>query len=321
MLDYIFKRVLQSILVLIGVTIICFFIFQYLGDAAMTLASEDATQEQLTEARRTLGLDLPLYQQYGRFVWRVLHADFGMSFLTKTPALEMVLKRMPATLELAVAAMVIATLAGGLIGIYAAVMPRSVISRLAMIATLGGISIPTFLTGILLIYFFSIKLGWFPPFSRGDVVQIGWWSTGFLTFSGLKHLSLPAFTLAIFQVAMSTRVIRGEMMEVLVEDYIRTARAKGLSRLQVTFKHAIRNALIPFITIVGLQLGNLIAFAIVVETVFQWPGMGSLLIKAIGQNDQPVVITYIMIVAVMFVFINLTVDILYSVINPRIAYD
>ena len=321
MLDYILKRVLQSILVLIGVTIICFFIFQYLGDAAMTLASEDATQEQLTEARRTLGLDLPLYQQYGRFVWRVLHADFGMSFLTKTPALEMVLKRMPATLELAVAAMVIATLVGGLIGIYAAVMPRSVISRLAMIATLGGISIPTFLTGILLIYFFSIKLGWFPPFSRGDVVQIGWWSTGFLTLSGLKHLFLPAFTLAIFQVAMSTRVIRGEMMEVLVEDYIRTARAKGLSRLQVTFKHAIRNALIPFITIVGLQLGNLIAFAIVVETVFQWPGMGSLLIKAIGQNDQPVVITYIMIVAVMFVFINLTVDILYSVINPRIAYD
>ena len=321
MLDYILKRVLQSILVLIGVTIICFFIFQYLGDAAMTLASEDATQEQLTEARRTLGLDLPLYQQYGRFVWRVLHADFGMSFLTKTPALEMVLKRMPATLELAVAAMVMATLVGGLIGIYAAVMPRSVISRLAMIATLVGISIPTFLTGILLIYLFSIKLGWFPPFSRGDVVQIGWWSTGFLTLSGLKHLFLPAFTLAIFQVAMSTRVIRGEMMEVLVEDYIRTARAKGLSRLQVTFKHAIRNALIPFITIVGLQLGNLIAFAIVVETVFQWPGMGSLLIKAIGQNDQPVVITYIMIVAVMFVFINLTVDILYSVINPRIAYD
>jgi ABC-type dipeptide/oligopeptide/nickel transport system permease component len=321
MFDYILKRILQSILVLIGVTVICFFIFQYLGDAAMTLASEDATQEQLTEARRTLGLDLPLYQQYGRFVWRVLHADFGMSFLTKTPALEMVLKRMPATLELAVAAMIIATLAGGLIGIYAAVMPRSVISRLAMIATLGGISIPTFLTGILLIYLFSIKLGWFPPFSRGDVVQIGWWSTGFLTFSGLKHLFLPAFTLAIFQVAMSTRVIRGEMMEVLVEDYIRTARAKGLSRLQVTFKHAIRNALIPFITIVGLQLGNLIAFAIVVETVFQWPGMGSLLIKAIGQNDQPVVITYIMIVAVMFVFINLTVDILYSVINPRIAYD
>ena len=321
MLDYILKRVLQSIVVLIGVTMICFVIFQYLGDAAMTLASEDATQEQLAEARRTLGLNLPLYQQYGLFVWRVLHADFGMSFLTKTPALEMVLKRIPATLELAVVAMFMATLIGGLIGIYAAVMPRSVISRLAMIATLVGISIPTFLTGILLIYFFSIKLGWFPPFSRGDVVQIGWWSTGFLTLSGLKHLFLPAFTLAIFQVAMSTRVIRGEMMEVLVEDYIRTARAKGLSRLQVTFKHAIRNALIPFITIVGLQLGNLIAFAIVVETVFQWPGMGSLLIKAIGQNDQPVVITYIMIVAVMFVFINLTVDILYSVINPRIAYD
>jgi len=321
MLNYILKRVLQSIVVLIGVTIICFIVFQYLGDAAMTLESEDATEEQLAEARRTLGLDLPLYQQYGRFVWRVSHGDFGMSFLTKTPALEMVVKRMPATLELAVSAMIIATLIGGIIGVYAAVAPRSVLSRLAMIGTLAGISIPTFLTGILLIYFFSIKLGWFPPFSRGDVVQIGWWSTGFLTISGIKHLFLPAVTLGMFQLAMSTRVIRGEMMEVLVEDYVRTARAKGLSRFQVTVKHAIKNALIPFITIAGLQLGNLIAFAIVVETVFQWPGMGNLLIKAIGQNDQPVVITYIMIVAVMFVLINLTVDILYCVLNPRIAYD
>jgi ABC-type dipeptide/oligopeptide/nickel transport system permease component len=321
MIDYIIKRILQSIVVLIGVTIICFVIFQYLGDAAMTLESHDATEEQLAEARRELGLDLPLYQQYGRFVWRVVHGDFGVSFLTKTPALEMVLSRMPATLELAVTAMIMATLIGGIIGIYAAVMPRSVFSRPAMIGTLVGISMPTFLTGILLIYFFSIKLGWFPPFSRGEVVQIGWWSTGFLTISGLKHLFLPAFTLAIFQLAMSARVIRGEMMEVLVEDYIRTARAKGLSRFEVTVKHAIKNAMIPFITIVGLQLGNMIAFAIVVETVFQWPGMGNLLIKAIGQNDQPVVITYIMIVAVIFVFINLTVDILYSFLNPRIAYD
>jgi peptide/nickel transport system permease protein len=169
--------------------------------------------------------------------------------------------------------------------------------------------------------FFSIQLDWFPPFSRGDVVHIGWWSTGLLTFGGLKHLFLPAFTLAMYQLAMSTRVIRGEMMEVLVEDYIRTARAKGLSTFKVTTKHAIKNAMIPFITIAGMQLGNLIAFSIVVETVFQWPGMGNLLIKAIGQNDQPVVITYIMIVAVIFVFINLIVDILYSFFNPRIAYD
>lgn len=321
MLSYISGRILQSILVLIGVTIICFIMFQYMGDPALALAGMDATKEQLEEAARMLGLDRPLYEQYVRFLWRAVHGDFGISFMTKTPALQLVLKRMPATLELAGTAMIFATLIGGLVGVFAAVKPRFVASRLAMVGTLMGITLPTFFIGILSIYFFAILLGWLPPFGRGDVIGIGIWSTGLLTVSGLKHLILPALTLGMFQLSMSTRVIRGEMMEVLAEDYIRTARAKGLSVLMVTLRHALKNALIPFVTIAGLQVGQLIAFSIVTETVFQWPGMGNLLLMSIGQNDQPVVITYIMVIAFIFVFINLTVDLIYCLLNPRIAYD
>ncbi|NVM24746.1 MAG: ABC transporter permease [Desulfobacterales bacterium] len=321
MLSYISGRILQSILVLIGVTIICFIMFQYMGDPALALAGMDATKEQLEETARMLGLDRPLYEQYVRFLWRAVHGDFGISFMTKTPALQLVLKRMPATLELAGTAMIFATLIGGLVGVFAAVKPRFVASRLAMVGTLMRITLPTFFIGILSIYFFAILLGWLPPFGRGDVIGIGIWSTGLLTVSGLKHLILPALTLGMFQLSMSTRVIRGEMMEVLAEDYIRTARAKGLSVLMVTLRHALKNALIPFVTIAGLQVGQLIAFSIVTETVFQWPGMGNLLLMSIGQNDQPVVITYIMVIAFIFVFINLTVDLTYCLLNPRIAYD
>jgi ABC-type dipeptide/oligopeptide/nickel transport system permease component len=320
MLAYISRRFLQSFLVLIGVTVICFIMFQYMGDPVLALAGMDATQEQLEEAARLLGMDRPLYEKYSLFLWRAVHGDFGISFMTKTPALGLVLKRMPATLELAVTAMLIATLVGGAVGVTAAVKPRSLPARLAMVGTLAGVALPTFFIGILSIYLFSILLGWFPPFGRGDVVEIGPWSTGLLTVSGWKHLILPAITLGMFQLSMSTRVIRGEMMEVLAEDYIRTARAKGLSAIVVTVRHALKNALIPFVTIAGLQLGQLIAFSIVTETVFQWPGMGNLLLMSIGQSDQPVVITYIMVIALIFVFINLTVDILYCLLNPRITY-
>jgi ABC-type dipeptide/oligopeptide/nickel transport system permease component len=320
MLAYISRRFLQSFLVLIGVTVICFIMFQYMGDPVLALAGMDATQEQLEEASRLLGMDRPLYEKYFLFLWRAVHGDFGISFMTKTPALGLVLKRMPATLELAVTAMLIATLVGGTVGVTAAVSPHSLLTRLAMLGTLAGVALPTFFIGILSIYLFSILLGWFPPFGRGDVVGIGPWSTGLLTVSGWKHLILPAITLGMFQLSMSTRVIRGEMMEVLAEDYIRTARAKGLSVLVVIVRHALKNALIPFVTIAGLQLGQLIAFSIVTETVFQWPGMGNLLLMSIGQSDQPVVITYIMVIALIFVFINLTVDILYCLLNPRITY-
>jgi ABC-type dipeptide/oligopeptide/nickel transport system permease component len=320
MTAYISRRFLQSFLVLIGVTVICFIMFQYMGDPVLALAGMDATQEQLEEAARLLGMDRPLYEKYILFLWRAVHGDLGISFMTKTPALGLVLKRMPATLELAVTAMLIATLVGGAVGVTASVKPHSLLTRLAMVGTLTGVALPTFFIGILSIYLFSILLGWFPPFGRGDVVEIGPWSTGLLTVSGWKHMILPAITLGMFQLSMSTRVIRGEMMEVLAEDYIRTARAKGLSVLVVTVRHALKNALIPFVTIAGLQLGQLIAFSIVTETVFQWPGMGNLLLMSIGQSDQPVVITYIMVIALIFVFINLTVDILYCFLNPRITY-
>jgi ABC-type dipeptide/oligopeptide/nickel transport system permease component len=321
MANYILRRLMQGVLVLVGVTIICFLMFQYLGDPVLALVGIDATQAQLKEAAKILGLDRPLYEQYVRFVRSAIHGDFGFSYVTRTPALKVVIERLPATLELSVTAMIFATLIGTVAGVISAVKPRAILSRLAMMGTLLGISLPTFLIGILSIYVFSIVLGWLPPFGRGNVLSIGFWSTGLLTASGWAHLILPALTLAFYQLSMSTRVMRGEMMGQLAEDYIRTARARGLSVVRVTLHHALKNALIPFVTISGLQLGQLIAFAIVTETVFQWPGMGKLLLMAINENDQPVIITYIMVIALIFVLINLTVDIVYTFLNPRIVYD
>lgn len=321
MTRYIMSRLLQSVFVMTGVTLICFVIFQFMGDPAIAMAGIDATKEQLEEITRMLGLDKPLYEQYFRFIWRALHGDFGLSLMTRTPALKVVLERMPATLELSMVAMILATVSGGVIGVFAAAKPKALLSRMTMAGTLVGISFPTFFIGILSIYVFSVKLGMLPPFGRGEVVTLGFWRTGLLTLDGLKHLILPAVTLALFQLSMSTRVMRGDMMAVLVEDYMRTARAKGLPFLKVIVNHGLKNALIPFVTIAGLQLGQLIAFAIVTETVFQWPGMGKLLLSAIQENDQPVMITYIMVVALIFVVINLTVDIIYTFLNPRIAYD
>ena len=321
MAHYILRRLIQSVTVLFGVTIICFAMFQYLGDPVLALVGVDATEEQMKEAAHILGLDRPHYEQYLRFVLNALQGDFGFSYVTRTPSLQVVLERMPATLERAMTAMIFATVGGLIIGVVAAVKPRSIVSRLFMFNTLLGISLPTFLIGVVSIYLFAIVLKWFPPFGRGDVVRLlGSWSTGLLTISGWQHIILPAMTLALYQLSMSTRVMRAEMMAVLTEEYIRTARARGLSIFQVVWRHALKNALIPFVTISGLQLGQLIAFAIVTETVFQWPGMGKLLLMAINENDQPVIITYIMVIALIFVLINLIVDILYTFLNPRIAY-
>jgi len=321
MADYILRRLLQSVFVVISVTVICFVMFQYMGDPALALVGMDASKEQIAEVNKLLGLDQPLYVQYIQFMWRALHADFGLSLKTRTSALKLVLERMPATIELALVAMILATLIGGAVGVFAAVKPRALLSRIFMSGTLVGISLPTFFIGILSIYVFSVLLGWLPPYGRGEVSRVGFWTTGLLSLDGVAHLVLPAFTLAFFQLSMSTRVMRGDMMAALLEDYVRTARAKGLSLYQVIRHHALKNALIPFVTIAGLQLGQLIAFAIVTETVFQWPGMGKLLLAAIQENDQPVIITYIMVIAMMFVAINLAVDLIYTVLNPRIAYD
>jgi peptide/nickel transport system permease protein len=320
MAHYIFRRLIQSITVLVGVTIICFTMFQYLGDPVLALVGVDATEAQMREAAHLLGLDRPVYEQYLKFVVNALQGDLGFSYVTRTPSLQVVLERLPATLELAMTAMFFATLGGLVIGILAAVKPRSIFSRFFMFNTLLGISLPTFLIGVVSIYIFAIVLNWFPPFGRGEVISLWGWSSGLLTLNGWWHLTLPAMTLALYQLSMSTRVMRAEMMSVLTEEYIRTARSRGLSIFQVVWRHALKNALIPFVTISGLQLGQLIAFAIVTETVFQWPGMGKLLLMAINENDQPVIITYIMVIALIFVLINLTVDIIYTFLNPRIAY-
>lgn len=321
MFSYILRRLLQSFAVLFGVTIICFAMFQYLGDPALALVGIDASEAQLQAASKMLGLNEPIWVQYIRFVGNALQGDFGFSYVTRMPALEVVVARMPATLELAVTAMVFATTGGLLVGILAAVKPNWLISRLSMFGTLLGISLPTFLIGVMSIYVFAIILQWLPPFGRGEVIHIGPWSSGLLTLDGWRHILLPAVTLGLYQLSMSTRVIRGEMISVMTEEYIRTARARGLSLFRVVFRHALKNAMIPFVTISGLQLGQLIAFAIVTETVFQWPGMGKLLIMSIDENDQPVIITYIMVIALIFVIINLVVDIIYTLLNPRIAYD
>lgn len=318
---YILHRLLQSFAVLFGVTIICFAMFQYLGDPTLALVGIEASEAQLKAAAKMLGLDKPVWVQYVRFVANALQGDFGYSYVTRIPALKVVVARMPATLELAITAMVFATTGGLLVGILAAVKPRWLISRISMFGTLLGISLPTFLIGVMSIYIFAIWLQWLPPFGRGEIIQLGPWSTGLLSLEGWRHILLPAVTLGLYQLSMSTRVIRGEMISVMTEDYIRTARARGLSLIRVVFRHALKNALIPFVTISGLQLGQLIAFAIVTETVFQWPGMGKLLIMSINENDQPVIITYIMVIALIFVMINLIVDLIYTILNPRIAYD
>jgi peptide/nickel transport system permease protein len=321
MTGYILRRLLQSVTVLFGVSIICFAMFQYLGDPVLALVGIDANEAQMKEAARLLGLDRPIWEQYVHFIFNAVQGDFGFSYTTRTPALKVVIERLPATLELAVTAMAVATLGGLIVGALAGVRPRAVASRLAMFATLWGISLPTFLIGVVSIYVFAIVLGWLPPFGRGEVINIGPWRSGLLTVSGWWHILLPALTLALYQLSMSTRVMRAEMMNVMAEEYIRTARARGLSLGQVVVRHALKNALIPFVTISGLQLGQLIAFAIVTETVFQWPGMGKLLLMAINENDQPVIITYIMVIALIFVLINLLVDLVYTFLNPRIAYD
>lgn len=306
---------------LLAVSMICFVIFRYLGDPVVNMAGLYATFEQQEQVRKLLGLDQPTYVQYGRFIWGVLHGNFGVSYVTRVPALELIVERFPATFELATAAMCLSTILGVSLGVLVSLRPRAWQSRLIMAGSLGGISVPTFLTGILLIMIFAVYLGILPPFGRGDTVKLGFWQTGLLTADGLKHLLLPALTLAMYQLAVLLRLTRAGMREVLAEEYIKTAWSKGLSPFKVIFKHALRNVLIPVVTISGLQFGELIAFSIVTETIFQWPGMGNLLLHSIYETDQPVIVTYIMLASFIILTINIAVDILYAVLNPKIRYD
>ena len=282
------------------------------------MSRENASVEEKAELRRSLGLDQPLVVQYGRFLSRTLSGDLGISYRNQRPVTELIAERLPATLELVIVATILSLALGIPLGVLCALKPNGVAARLVQALSLVGISTPTFVTGIVLILVFAVSLGWLPSFGRGQVINLGWWSTGFLTVSGLKSLLLPGITLALYQLTLIMRLVRAEMIDVLSSDYIRFAKARGLPTRYIHFRLALRNALMPVITVTGLQIGSLIAFAIVTETVFQWPGMGLLFIQAVSFVDIPVMAAYLLFVGLLFVLINTVVDILYAVVDPRL---
>jgi peptide/nickel transport system permease protein len=319
MLAFILRRVAQSIAVLVTVGLIAFAMFRFAGDPVNQIVSQDTSYEQRMQIRASLGLDDPFVVQFGRYVARAVTGDFGISYQFRQPVSDLLRERMPATLELALAATVFSLLFGILMGVYSALRRDSILAKVFQTVSLVGVSLPTFLIGILLVYLFSVTLGWLPSYGRGDTVRLGWWTTGFLTTSGLRALILPAITLGLFQMTLIMRLARAEMLEVLRTDYIRFARARGLKTSAVHFGHALKNTLVPVITIAGLQLGSVIAFSIITETVFQWPGMGLLFLQAVQNVDIPIMAAYLLLVALIFVAINLTVDILYTVVDPRLS--
>ncbi len=321
MLAFILRRLFQAALVMVTVAFIAFMLFQYVGDPVTFMLGQDATAEQVAELRTALGLDRPFFVQFWHFLVNAAHGDFGISLRQGTPVSRLIAERFPATLELALVAAGLALLVGIPMGVYAALRRGTFMSQVFMTLSLLGVSLPTFLIGILLILVFAVILGWFPSFGRGEVVHIGGWTTGLLTAKGWHHLTLPAVTLAIFQLTLIMRLVRAEMLEVLRTDYIKFARARGLSDRAVHFGHALKNTLVPVMTITGLQLGGLIAFAIITETVFQWPGMGLLFIQAVTFADIPVMAAYLCLIALIFVVINLIVDLLYFAVDPRLRAD
>ena len=318
MLAFILRRLIQAVMVMVAVAFIAFMLFQYVGDPVVFLLGQDATPEQIRSLRADLGLDKPFFVQFWHFLLNAAQGEFGLSLRQGAKVSRLMAERFPATLELALVAAALALLVGVPMGVYAALKRGTFISQAFMTLSLLGVSLPTFLIGILLILVFAVVLGWFPSFGRGEVVHIGWWTSGLLTAKGWHHITLPAITLAIFQLTLIMRLVRAEMLEVLRTDYIKFARARGLSNRAIHFGHALKNTLVPVMTITGLQLGGLIAFAIITETVFQWPGMGLLFIQAVTFADIPVMAAYLCLIALIFVVINLVVDLLYFVVDPRL---
>jgi peptide/nickel transport system permease protein len=318
MFAFIVSRILQAVPVMFVVSLISFAMFAYVGDPVAIMLGQDYTQAQRDALVRELGLDQPFFMQFATFLGNAVQGQFGLSYRLSRPVAELIAERAPATLELSLTAAFIALLVGVPMGVYTGLYRNSWLSRFFLTFSLIGVSLPTFLIGILLILTFSVWLGWLPSFGRGEVVRLGGWSTGFLTWSGIKALILPAVTLGLFQLTLIMRLVRSEMMEVLRTDYIKFARARGLPDRAINFGHALKNTLVPVITIAGLQLGGIIAFAIVTETVFQWPGMGLLFIQSVGAADIPVMAAYLMLIALVFVAINLIVDLLYYAVDPRL---
>ncbi len=308
----------QAALVMLAVTAIAFAMFRFVGDPVQIMSRENATPEEKAELRVTLGLDRPVLVQYARFLGRVVTGDLGISYRNQRPVAVLLAERLPATLELVIVATVLSLAIGIPLGVLCALRPNGIAARAVQAFSLIGISTPTFVTGILLILVFAVTLKVLPSFGRGEVVQLGFWGTGFLTGSGRRSLVMPGVTLALYQLTLIMRLVRSEMIDVLSSDYIRFARARGLPARRIHFRLALRNALMPVVTVTGLQIGSLIAFAIVTETVFQWPGMGLLFIQAVSFVDIPVMAAYLLFVGFLFVAINMAVDVLYAVIDPRL---
>ncbi|MEM7214959.1 MAG: ABC transporter permease [Pseudomonadota bacterium] len=318
MLAFVIQRIFQSALVMLVVALIAFVMFTFIGDPVDQMVGLETTLEEREQLRERLGLKDPVPIQFLNFVGNAVQGDFGISYQFKRPVATMIGERLPATLELSFVSAIFALVAGIPMGVYTALRRNSIISKFFLTTSLIGISLPTFLIGILLIDVFAVRLGLLPSSQRGEVVEIGWWSTGFLTASGLKALIMPSITLGLFQMTLIMRLVRSEMLEVLRTDYIKFARARGLRDRAVHFGHALKNTLIPVITITGLQLGTIIAFAIITETVFQWPGMGLLFLQSVQDVDIPIMSAYLLLIGFLFVIINLIVDLLYVFVDPRI---
>ncbi|WP_372424675.1 ABC transporter permease [Salinarimonas chemoclinalis] len=318
MIAYILRSMAQGVLVLLVVAFIAFSMFRFVGDPVANMVGQEATLQDRQELRERLGLERPFPLQFAAFVGNALQGDFGVSYRQARPVSDLMRERLPATVELALLSALFATTVGVALGVYAAIRRDGFLANTVMTVSLIGVSLPTFLIGIGLIYIFAVELRWLPSFGRGQTVSIGWWTTGLLTESGLKSLVLPVLTLGFFQLTLIMRLVRSEMLEVMRADFIRFARARGIPERTIEFRHALRNTLIPVVTIAGLQLGSIIAFAIVTETVFQWPGLGSLFVQAVQFADVPVMAAYLVFVATVFVTMNLLVDITYVLLDPRL---
>ena len=321
MLAFVLRRAVQAVLVMVVVALIAFTLFRFVGDPVNQMVGIETSAQERELLRQQLGLNDPVVIQFARFIWATAHLDFGASYQFKQPVIDLFAERFPATIELSIVSALFSLLLGIPMGVYTALHRDSWLSGIILTVSLVGISLPTFLIGILLIYVFAVSLPWLPSFGRGDVVALGFWTTGLLTKSGLRAIILPAVTLGLIQMALIMRLVRSEMIEVLRTDYIKFARARGLPNRIVNFGHALKNTLVPVMTIAGLQFGSIIAFAIITETVFQWPGMGLLFLRAVQNADIPIMSAYLLLVAAIFVVINLVVDLLYVVVDPRIRID
>jgi peptide/nickel transport system permease protein len=321
MIALVIRRAFQSIIVMLVVALLAFTLFRYVGDPVAMMVGQDTSLSERARLREELGLNKPVPVQFAAFVLRTVQGNLGKSYQLGRPVAELLEERLPATLELSLVAALFSLLVGIPMGVYTALHPRKLLSKVFLTTSLIGISLPTFLIGILLIWLFGVVLHWLPTFGRGEVVHLGWWSTGLLSASGWESILMPAFTLGMFQLTLIMRLVRSEMLEVLRTDYIKFARARGLSNRAVHFGHALKNTLVPVITITGLQVGSIIAFAIITETVFQWPGMGLLFLQSIQFVDIPIMAAYLVLIAFFFVLINMTVDILYHVVDPRLRVE